>query len=148
MPDCGFLENKLQELKEQYQQLSREFQCVPQLDHAALCRMLTQLRQECAQQELFLQHCTANSRSPAIAALSQAQLSYCQRTREILNQEMPTYLHSENSSLQQDQAESAALYAEYAVDFAALSARYALLAALTAIDAQMTCTEKGEPCYE
>lgn len=148
MPDCGFLENKLQELKEQYQQLSREFQCVPQLDHDALCRLLKQLRQECSQQELLLQNCTTHSRSPAIAALSQTQLSYCRRARQILEQEMPAYLHSEGSSLQQVQAESAALYAEYAVDFAALSARYALLAALSAIDVQMTCTEKGEPCYE
>ena len=148
MPDCGFLENKLQELKEQYRQLYKEFQYVPHLDHAALCRMLTQLQQECSQQELFLRNCTTHSRSPAIAALSQAQLSYCQRARQILEQEMPAYLHSEKSSPQQDQAESTALYAEYAVDFAALSARYALLAALTAIDVQMTCTEKGEPCYE
>ena len=52
MPDCGFLENKLQELKEQYRQLYKEFQYVPHLDHAALCRMLTQLQQELAAQSL------------------------------------------------------------------------------------------------
>ena len=74
------------------EKLSREFQCVPQLDHDALCRLLKQLRQECSQQELLLQNCTTHSRSPAIAALSQTQLSYCRRARQILEQEMPAYL--------------------------------------------------------
>lgn len=144
MSDRGFLENKLRELRQQYRQLDEEFRSCRQLDHPALCRALQQLRQECARQDHQLRRCAETSRSPAIEALSQAQLSYSLRAREILEQEMPAYLHSESSTLREDQAESAALYAEYAVDFATQAARHALLAALTAMDAQMTCAERKE----
>lgn len=37
-----------------------------------------------------------------------------------------------------------ALYAEYAMDFAAQAMRHTLLAALTAIDLQMTCEERND----
>lgn len=142
MSDRGFLENKLQELRQQYRQLDEEFQSFRQMDHPALCRALQQLRQECARQDHLLRRCAETSRSPAIGALSRAQLSYSLRAREILEQEMPAYLHSENSTPREDQAESAALYAEYAVDFATQAARHALLAALTAMDVQMACAEE------
>ena len=59
-----------------------------------------------------------------------------------MQHDLPEYLHSEDSSLSEDQAEAASLYAEYAVDFAIQSARYALIAAMTAIDLQMTCEEE------
>ena len=144
MSDRGFLESKLRELQQQYRQLYEEFQSCRQLNHPALCRILQQLQQECSQQDHQLRRCAETGRSPAVEALSQAQLSYSLRAREILEQEMPAYLHSENSTSQEDQAESAALYAEYALDFATQAARHALLAALTAMDAQMTCAERKE----
>lgn len=142
VPDRGILENKLRELEALHRHLSQELQNCQGLDRPALDRALIQLRRECARREQMLRRCAEGCRSPAIAALSQAQLSYSRRVRQILEQEMPLYLHSENTSMQEDRCESAALYAEYAVDFAALTARYALLAALMAMDAQMTCTEE------
>lgn len=144
VPDRGILENKLRELEALHRHLSQELQNCQGLDRPALDRALIQLRRECARREQMLRRCAEGCRSPAIEALSQAQLSYSLRAREILEQEMPAYLHSESSTLREDQAESAALYAEYAVDFATQAARHALLAALTAMDAQMTCAERKE----
>lgn len=40
--------------------------------------------------------------------------------------------------------EAAALYTEYAIDFAVQSMRYALVAALKAIDLQMSAEENNE----
>ena len=53
-------------------------------------------------------------------------------------------LHSEVNSVREDEAEAAALYAEYALDFATQAMKYALLASLTAIDLQMGAEEQEE----
>ena len=45
-------------------------------------------------------------------------------------------------------AEAAALYAEYAMDFATQAARYALLSALSAMDLQMKYEEEREEKHE
>ena len=46
------------------------------------------------------------------------------------------------SGPQEERAEAAALFAEYAIDFAAQAVRSALLAALAAMDQQMNCEEQ------
>ena len=46
------------------------------------------------------------------------------------------------SGPQEERAEAAALFAEYAIDFAAQGVRSALLAALAAMDQQMNCEEQ------
>ena len=84
------------------------------------------------------------SRSPAVAALSQAQLTYELEVQRILRDELPAYLHGENTCRDADRAEAASLYGEYAIDFAAQAVRHALLAALSAIDLQMSCDETNQ----
>ena len=86
--------------------------------------------------------CGRSSHSPAVAALSAAQLEYDLKIQEILQNELPGYVHGEDSDVTEDQAEAASLYGEYAIDFAAQAMRHALLAALSAIDLQMNCEER------
>ena len=85
-----------------------------------------------------------SSRSPAVAALSDAQLSYFQKAKELLETELPEYLSSEAGTPAESCMEAAALYTEYAIDFAVQSMRYALVAALKAIDLQMSAEENNE----
>ena len=60
---------------------------------------------------------------------------------EILREKLPRLMRGEEDP-QEEQAEAAALYAEYAIDFASQAMRGALLAALIAIDRQMSCEEQ------
>ena len=85
-----------------------------------------------------------SSRSPAVAALSDAQLSYFQKAKELLETELPEYLSSEAGTPAESRMEAAALCTEYAIDFAVQSMRYALVAALKAIDLQMSAEENNE----
>ena len=133
---------KLYELERQYADMLSRLQICQREDHQKLSEELQRAKEEYKNKELILQNNIKNSRSKAVAALSDAQLHYFNEARDILQHVLPEYLHSEDSSLSEDQAEAASLYAEYAVDFAIQSARYALIAAMTAIDLQMTCEEE------
>ena len=58
-----------------------------------------------------------------------------------LRDRLPRLMHGEEDP-QEERAEAAALFAEYAIDFAAQGVRSALLAALAAMDQQMNCEEQ------
>ena len=60
---------------------------------------------------------------------------------ELLRDRLPRLMHGEEDP-QEERAEAAALFAEYAIDFAAQGVRSALLAALAAMDQQMNCEEQ------
>ena len=76
-----------------------------------------------------------------MAELSAAQRDYTRRVEEILREKLPRLMHGEEDPME-EQAEAAALYAEYAIDFAGQARRGALLAALMAMDRQMDCEER------
>ena len=135
---------KLYELEQQYGRMQSRLQLCQQEDHARIRQELEKAMDEYKESELLLQKNVEGSRSPAITALSNAQLEYCRTVGKILEQKLPGYLHSEVSTSSDDKAEAAALYAEYAIDFAVQSTRYALIAALTAIDLQMGAEEQKE----
>ena len=134
-----FFAVKLQELDGQYRQLREGLEHCPLDDRASVRRLLAGLREECEQRASELERRAAGSRSPAVAELSKAQLIYYRQTRRLLEERLPGYIHSENSDAAQDRAEALALYAEFALDFAAQSMRCALLAGLSALDAQLGC---------
>ena len=67
--------------------------------------------------------------------------SYSKRMEELLRDRLPRLMHGEEDP-QEERAEAAALFAEYAIDFAAQGVRSALLAALAAMDQQMNCEEQ------
>ena len=133
----GMFAVKLYELERQYGRMQSRLR---------LCRQeLQRVMEEYQEDELLLLNNVENSRSPAVAALAGAQLDYSRRAEEILEQELPEYLRDEDGSAPEEgakhQAEAAALYAEYAIDFAVQSMRYALMTALKAMDMQMDSEE-------
>ena len=77
--------------------------------------------------------------------LLRSRLELCQgadheKIRHLLADVLDDY--RENALPQEERAEAAALFAEYAIDFAAQGVRSALLAALAAMDQQMNCEEQ------
>ena len=131
-PTPGVFTGKLCELERQYGDAVDRLRLYQQADHEQVRRELQALWQD------------RESRSPAVAALSQAQLTYELEVQRILRDELPAYLHGENTCRDADRAEAASLYGEYAIDFAAQAVRHALLAALSAIDLQMSCDETNQ----
>ncbi len=62
----------------------------------------------------------------------------------LLKEKLGQFFHCEATSKEEDQAEAASLYAEYAMDFATQAMQYALIVALTAMDLQRNAEEKKE----
>ncbi|HIS68313.1 MAG TPA: hypothetical protein IAA58_02970 [Candidatus Gallacutalibacter stercoravium] len=140
----GIFAIKLYELEQQYGRMQSRLHLCQTEDHSKIRQELQKSTDEYKENEILLKNNVEGSRSPAVAALAGAQLEYFQTVRRILEQELPDYLHSETSTSPEDRTEAAALYAEYAIDFAVQSARYALIAALKAIDQQMNSEEQKE----
>lgn len=141
----GMFAVKLYELERQYGRMQSRLRLCQQDDHQKIRQELQRVMEEYQEDELLLLNNVENSRSPAVAALAGAQLDYSRRAEEILEQELPEYLRDEDGSAPEEgakhQAEAAALYAEYAIDFAVQSIRYALMTALKAMDMQMDSEE-------
>ena len=140
----GMFAIKLYELEQQYGRMQARLRICQQEDHARIRQELLRAEDECRENELLLQKNVESSRSPAVAALSDAQLSYFQKAKELLEIELPEYLSSEAGTPAESRTEAAALYTEYAIDFAVQSMRYALVAALKTINLQMSAEENNE----
>lgn len=80
-------------------------------------------------------------RSPAVAELAGVQRDYSKRMEELLRDRLPRLMHGEEDP-QEERAEAAALFAEYAIDFAAQGVRSACWRPLAAMDQQMNCEEQ------
>ena len=138
----GVFAVKLYELEQQYGKLrSRLCLCMKE-DHPKIRQELQKALDEYRENIILLQENVKGCRSPAIAAMAGMQLDYFKHAHEILEKELPEYLDSETSTSQENKTEAAALYAEYAIDFAVQSMNYALIAALRAIDEQMNAEEE------
>lgn len=138
----GIFAAKLYELERQYGLMQSRLRLCQQEDHKKIRRELQKASDEYRENELLLKCSVESSRSPAVTALADAQLSYFMKAEKIMEQELPAYLRSETGTASESRTEASALYAEYAIDFAVQSAKYALLAALKAIDMQMSGSEK------
>lgn len=140
---------KLYELEQQYGQLISRLRLWGQDNQETLRQKRKAIEDEYKECQLHLKTAAECSRSPAAAQLARLYLDFFQDTGEILSEKLPASLHSEANSCMEDNAEAAALYAEYAIDFAIQSMRYALITALTAMDLQMDAEkEKQEESNE
>lgn len=133
---------KLGELEYQYEQTLGCLRSCQTEDHKKIRQELDQAFEEYRNVERRLLKGVNTSRSPAVAALSGAQLSYDRRVREILQGKLPGFPHGRDGSFSADQVEAISLYGEYAIDFAAQAMRYAHLVVLFAIDAQISLDEQ------
>lgn len=141
MSQEGIFAIKLRELESEYQQTLSRLHLYQSEDHSKIKEELEQAFAEYCDAERRLQKSVNTSRSPAVAALSGAQLDYDRRVRRILQEELPGYYHARDDSPCADQVEAISLYGEYAIDFAAQAMRYAMMTVLSAIDAQMNLDE-------
>lgn len=129
--------SKLRELDKQYLLMRTRISLAQSKRADRLSEEIDRLKDEIAENDVMLKESIACSRSPAIARLSDAHLDYCLRMEE-LSKDLPQYM----GETDEEKAEAAALYAEYAMDFATQADRFALLAAMEAIYIQNDKTEE------
>ena len=140
----GIFAYKLCELEEEYGRLQRRIYLFQSKDEAQVQKELDQLRDEGREHQLLLDERIRASRSPAVAALAQAQLEFGRRVEQVLHEELPDEMRGRNQTSAEDQSEAMSLFAEYAIDFATQSMRYALIAALSAIALQRKAERKTD----
>ena len=125
---------KFGELEAQYARMEQRFALCRMGDRESIRRECELLADESAAWENTLAAQVNGGRSKAVETLALAQLSYSRQIRQILENDLPRYLHGQGDD---NGAEGAALYAEYALDAAAQAVRHALMAALYATGLQM-----------
>ena len=125
---------KLRRLEREYRRMQRHLALCQRGSPAQIRRARRRLKEAEENYDRLLAQSLAACRLPAAAALSQAQLDYRRRCRQILLTQLPEQLRQQDSA--QTRAESAALYGEYAIDHAVDAMRHALLSALTAVELQ------------
>lgn len=136
--------SKLLEVEEEYALLRRRLrQCQGQC-REEICRERQLLEAQLMENRRSLEQRVTSCRSPAVAALAKVQLDHQRQLDALLQGELPQDLRCEADTPQEDRAEAAALFAEYAMDFAAQSTDYALLAALKAVELQLALEEESE----
>lgn len=140
----GIFAYKLCELEEEYERLQSCIYLFQSKDEAQVQKELDQLRDEGREHQLLLDERIRASRSPAVAALAQAQLEFGRRVEQVLHEELPDEMRGRNQTSAEDQSEAMSLFAEYAIDFATQSMRYALIAALSAIALQRKAERKTD----
>ena len=140
----GIFASKLCELEEESGRLQSRIYLFQSKDEAQVQKELDQLRDEGREHQLLLDERIRASRSPAVAALAQAQLEFGRRVEQVLHEELPDEMRGRNQTSAEDQSEAMSLFAEYAIDFATQSMRYALIAALSAIALQRKAERKTD----
>lgn len=139
----GMFAVKLHELEQQYSQLLSRLCACQQADGGAIHRELERAKEEYTECERLLQKRVEGCRSPMVSGLSAAQRRYCAEARQVLDRELPRFMVGGQEDALAGEAEGVSLYAEYAMDFAALSMKQALLAALAAMEFQIRAGENG-----
>lgn len=137
----GILAVKLHELEQRYEKMQSRLKLCRRRNEQEIQADLEKALADFQQTEFALQQKADECRSRAVASMSTAQKEYFHRIRSLLEQEIAKSLHSEGSTPMEDRLEAAALYAEYAIDFAAHSMDYALIAALRAIEMELRCEQ-------
>lgn len=133
---------KFGELESQYERtVSRLRRCQTE-NRKQIRQELGTVLDEYCDAERRLQKSVNSSRSPAVSALSEAQLNYHRSVRRILHDELPCHLHGEDGDFSADQVEAVSLYGEFAIDFATQAMRYAQMVMLSALDAQAGLNEQ------
>ena len=137
----GMFAVKLCELEHQYGLLRSRLELCQGADHEKIRHLLADVLDDYRENALLLEQSAEGCRSPAVAELAGVQRDYSKRMEELLRDRLPRLMHGEEDP-QEERAEAAALFAEYAIDFAAQGVRSALLAALAAME------EKRRPLYK
>lgn len=138
----GIFAVKLCELEREYGRLQSRIHLLQAKEPTQVQEELEGLLDEYRERKYLLDERVQASRSPAVAALAQAQLEFAAHAEQILTDDLPNEMRGRNQSDAEDRAEAMSLYAEYAIDFATQAMRYALIASLSAIVLQQKAEHK------
>ena len=133
----GIFAIKLHELEQQFGRLQARIQVCQKMNPRQIQAELESMITESEENEALLKTRLSASRLPAMEALSEAQLEYCQKADEILQKQLVPELRAEDQRAIEGKAEAAALFAEYAIDLSIQAMRYAMIAAFSAIEIQL-----------
>ncbi len=139
---------KLCEMEEQYGKLQCRIRVCEQGGREKIHAALLKAEDEYKENELLLEERARACRSKAVARLSEAQLEYSRRTKELMKRQIPEDVHSEESTAEEDEKEAGMLYAEFAMDFATLAVQQAMISALSALDKEGTAEATAEKTRE
>lgn len=126
----GMFDMKIRELNQQYSQMQSHILLCQDGNQDEIRKEIKKIEEECKENDLLLKNRVMNSRSNTVSKLAEAQLEYNKKIEDILSKDSLSC------------KESAALFAEYAIDFATQTVRHALLAALYAVEVQMIEEDK------
>ncbi|MDO4740658.1 MAG: hypothetical protein Q4A66_08335 [Eubacteriales bacterium] len=129
---------KLYEMEKAYGHLQSRIRVCQSADQAKIRQELARLEDECLENEIMLSNTAHCSRTPLASRLAQAQLTCRQSSEACLHAAL-----AQNDDAA-EQANAAALYAEYAIDQAVQSMNHALHAVLLALDMQLTAEKESE----
>lgn len=127
---------KLDELEREYGRLQDSMQTLSGKSAEQIARERRRIEDEFRVRNILLEQTAKSCRSPAVALLSDFQRDYGQRLEKILDSDLPGEIRGRTG--EEDRTEALALYAEYAIDFAAQAMRHALISALNAMELQAT----------
>ena len=127
---------KLYEMAEQYGKLQCRIRVCEQGDSRKIREELKKAEEELEENTLLLQEKTESCRSEAVRRMSQEQLDYRKKTQDLMTRQLVQDIHSEDSTVEEDEREAELLYAEYAMDFATLAMQQAMISVLTALENQ------------
>lgn len=129
----GMFAVKLCEMEEAYGRLLSRLRLCQRKNPEQLGELLAQLRDECRENGILLEQAARAGRLPFMASLAQAQLNFWQQSEHLLHQQLEPDADETDTPAQEERAERAALYAEFAIDFAIHTMQYALTSAIQAI---------------
>lgn len=136
----SFLTVKLYELEKQHGKLQAGIRICQKESLKEIRREIARVREECEEQDFLLNQSIETSHSKAVTALADAQVSYDETVKTIVEKVLPEAMHGKDS-MKEELAEEKMLYAEYSIDFAIRAVKNALQTSLEAIEAQMECEE-------
>ena len=140
----GLSSIKIIELEIELERLMKRMRICQSGDADKIHQSYQQIIEECQKNDRDLQKRIEGCRSPAVAELSKAQLTYCKSTEQLLSEKLSVFLHSSETTPTEDRLEALALYAEYAVDFAVQAVRHAQLASLASASAELNQLKPDE----
>lgn len=126
----ALLAGKMGELDQDYSIYREYLQHADCGDAVRVCEMRKKMEQEFSRGMMRLEKSACKSKSEAVQELARTQQAYFRQVTHLLTEKLPHDLHCEFSSKEEDMRDAAALFAEYAIDYAELAFRFALMAIL------------------
>jgi len=139
----GIFAVKLYELEQQFGRLQSRLHICQQEQRGKIQEELARIGDECKEAGLTLKAQVENGHSPAVEALSAAQIRYYNEIKTIMDDKISQFMRTEKGDAAEEKAEAMTLYAEYAIDFAVLSMKHALFSAMYALDMQLALEQRN-----